>query len=200
MTLNETNQKLTGKDLINIGIFSAVYFVLSFIGMFLGIIPILWILMPGVVAILTGIPFLLLSSKIQKPGVFFLMGGIVALLYYLTGQFTLLILITFLIGALLSEVVRRITQYGSFKGNTLSFILFSYGMTGSPLPVWLFREEFLAKISSQGIPSDYIETLRSFSTVPMLTVLLISPIVGGLIGSILAKLIFKKHFEKAGIL
>lgn len=200
MTLNETNQKLTGKDLINIGIFSAVYFVLSFIGMFLGIIPILWILMPGAVAILTGIPFLLLSSKIQKPSVFFLMGGIIALLYYLTGQFTFLILITFLIGTLLSEVVRRISQYRSFKGNALSFILFSYGMTGSPLPVWLFREEFLSKISSQGIPSDYIETLRSFSTIPMLMLLLISPIVGGLIGSILAKLIFKKHFEKAGIL
>lgn len=31
--------KLTGKDLINIGIFSAIYFVLSFIGMFHGAVP-----------------------------------------------------------------------------------------------------------------------------------------------------------------
>lgn len=200
MTLNETDRRLTGKDLINIGIFSAIYFVLSFVGMFLGIVPILWILMPGVVAVLTGIPFLLISSKVQKPGVFLLMGGIVALLYYLTGQFTLLIPVTFALGAVLSEIVRRLFRYQSFRGNSISLICFSYGMVGSPLPVWLFREEFFAKISSQGIPSDYIETLRSFSTYPMLALLLVSPIVGGIIGSFLAKSIFKKHFEKAGIL
>lgn len=78
--------KLTGKDLINIGIFSAIYFVLSFIGMFLGIIPILWILMPGVIAILAGIPFMLLCAKVQKPGVPLLMGLITGLLYFITGQ------------------------------------------------------------------------------------------------------------------
>lgn len=86
------NFKLTGKDWIAIGIFSALYFVISFIGMFLGIIPIMWILMPGVVAILAGIPFLFLCSKVQKPGAVLLMGLVTALLYYVTGQFTLLIL------------------------------------------------------------------------------------------------------------
>lgn len=191
--------KLTGKDLINIGIFSAVYFVLSFVGMFLGIIPILWILMPGVVAVLAGIPFLLLSAKVQKPGASLLMGLVTALLYYVTGQFTLVILTTFAAGSLLSELVRWLTKYRSFRGNTIAFILFSYGMTGSPLPIWLFKDKFLAQISEQGIPEQYIETLNAAATTPMLFVLLLSPVAGGLIGAFIAKRIFKKHFVKAGM-
>lgn len=195
-----TSLKLTGKDLIHIGIFSAVYFVLSFVGMFLGIIPILWILMPGVVALIAGIPFLLLSAKVQKPGASLLMGLVTALLYYVTGQFTIVILTTFAAGSLLSELARWLTKYGSFRGNTLAFILFSYGMTGSPLPIWLFRDKFLAQISEQVIPDQYIETLNAAATTPMLLVLLLSPVVGGLIGAFIARRIFKKHFVKAGMI
>ena len=80
MSEQTQNLKLTGKDLINIGIFTAIYFVLSFIGMFLAIIPVLWIIMPGIIAILAGIPFMLLCAKVQKPGVPLLMGLITGLL------------------------------------------------------------------------------------------------------------------------
>ena len=80
MSEQTPNLKLTGKDLINIGIFSAIYFVLSFVGMFLAIIPVLWIIMPGIIAILSGTPFMLLCVKVQKPGVPLLMGLITGLL------------------------------------------------------------------------------------------------------------------------
>ncbi|MGL6201697.1 MAG: MptD family putative ECF transporter S component [Lachnospiraceae bacterium] len=192
--------KLTGKDHINIGIFSAIYFILSCIGMFLGIIPILWILMPGVIAILSGIPFMFLCAKVQKPGVPLLMGLITGLLYYITGQFTIVILVTFIIGCVLSEVVRWTTKYGSFRGNTVAFILFSYGMAGSPLPMWLFKESFFTQISEQGFSDTFVETLNNVATTPMLFVLLLSPIAGGLSGAFIAKMIFKKHFVKAGMI
>lgn len=192
--------KLTGKDLINIGIFSAIYFILSFIGMFMGIIPVLWVLMPGVIAILAGIPFMLLCTKVQKPGVPFLMGLITGLLYFITGQFTMVILVTFVIGCALAELVRWKTHYNSIKGNTVAFVLFSYGMVGSPLPMFLFKDDFFAQISGQGISETMIEALNAVSSAPMLILLLISPIIGGLIGSLIAKGIFKKHFKKAGII
>ena len=62
------NRKLTGKDVITIGIYSAIYFVMNFAAMMTGLIPLLWILLPGTVAILTGIPFLLMVVKVPKPG------------------------------------------------------------------------------------------------------------------------------------
>ena len=40
------NRKLTGKDVIAIGIYSAIYFVLNFMAMVTGLIPLLWIYFP----------------------------------------------------------------------------------------------------------------------------------------------------------
>ena len=71
---------LKGKDLITIGIFSAIYFVLNFICMLIsGLHPLVWILMPMNIAIVTGIPFLLLCAKVQKLGAVLIMGVITGL-------------------------------------------------------------------------------------------------------------------------
>ena len=62
-----TDKKLKGKDLITIGIFSAIYFVINFAFMLLGgIHPVLWMLMPGFIAVFAGIPFMLMVTKVQK--------------------------------------------------------------------------------------------------------------------------------------
>ena len=53
------SNKLQAKDLINVGIFTAIYFVIFFAGMMLGYIPIFIPLLGLVCPILCGIPFLL---------------------------------------------------------------------------------------------------------------------------------------------
>ena len=80
----------------------------------------------------------------------------------------------------------------------VAFILFSYGMVGSPLALFVYRESFLAQIS-ETMSRKYVVAISSYITTPMLILLLVSPIVGGLLGALIAKGIFKKHFEKAGI-
>ena len=72
----EESRKLSGKDLITIGIFSAIYFMLNLAAMFTGFVPVLWLLLPGVTGIVTGIPFLLMTSKVRKPGAVLIMGTI----------------------------------------------------------------------------------------------------------------------------
>ena len=143
-----TDKKLKGKDLITIGIFSAIYFVINFAFMLLGgIHPVLWMLMPGFIAVFAGIPFMLMVAKVQKLGAVFLMGLITALIYFVTGQFTLVILISMASTCILAEVVRAVTKYNSFKGNSIAYVIFSLGMVGSPLPIWLFKADFLAQIT-----------------------------------------------------
>ena len=56
-------KRLTGKNLITIGIFSAIYFVINF-------------------------AFMLMTAKVQKPGAVFLMGLDTALIYFATAKFT----------------------------------------------------------------------------------------------------------------
>ena len=193
------NQKLTGKDVIAVGIYSAIYFVLNFVAMMTGFIPLLWIVLPGTVAILTGIPFLLMVVKVPKPGAVIIMGIITAFLYFVTGQFSVLILITMFIACVVSEAYRYITKYNlKFSNLMVAFILFSYGMAGSPLALFVYRESFLAQIG-ETMSQEYVAAISSYITVPMLILLLISPIAGGVFGALIAGGIFKKHFKKAGI-
>ena len=190
-----TDKKLKGKDLITIGIFSAIYFVINFAFMLLGgIHPVLWILMPGFIAVFAGIPFMLMAAKVQKLGAVFLMGLITALIYFATGQFTLVILISMASTCILAEVVRAVTKYNSFKGNSIAYVIFSLGMVGSPLPIWLFKADFLAQITA-----DYVAAVEALSSNAMLIVLFVAPIIGGIIGAFIARGLFKKHFVKAGI-
>lgn len=200
MSNSKNGKGMKGKDLITIGIFSAIYFVINFAFMLMGgIHPVLWMLMPGFIAVFAGIPFMLMAAKVQKSGAVFLMGLITALIYFATGQFTLVILISMASTCILAEVVRSMTKYDSFKGNSASYVIFSLGMVGSPLPIWLFKADFLAQITEQGMPADYVSAVEALSSNAMLVVLFVAPVIGGIIGAFIAKALFKKHFVKAGI-
>ena len=200
MSKTNNGKMLKGRDLITVGIFSAIYFVINFAFMLMsGFHPMIWILMPALIALFTGIPFMLMCAKVQKPGAVILMGLITGLLYFVTGQFTVVILVTFVVGCGLGEIARAVTKYNSFKGNTISFALFSLGMVGSPLPIWIMRDSFLTQITEQGMPADYVATLEAVSSPAMLIVMVVAPVVAAVIGAVIAKGMFKKHFTKAGI-
>ena len=57
---------MKGKDLINIGIFSAIYFVIVFIIAMLGMIPIFLPLLSVLVPIFGGIPFMLFLTNVRN--------------------------------------------------------------------------------------------------------------------------------------
>ena len=194
------SKTLKGKDLITTGIFSAVYFVINFAFMLMGgLHPMMWILMPGLIALFAGIPFLMMCAKVQKPGAVLLMGIITGLIYFVTGQFTVLILTTFAIACVLAELVRLISGYSSFRGNAAAYVFFSLGMIGSPLPIWTMRDQFLTQIGNQGMPADYVNTLKAISSPAMLAILIIAPVMFGVLGALITKSMFKKHFIKAGM-
>lgn len=64
------NEKLKGKDLINVGIFSAIYFVIVMAIAMTGFIPVMLPLLAVFVPVLGGIPFMLFLTKVKKPGRF----------------------------------------------------------------------------------------------------------------------------------
>lgn len=199
--MNTQKKGMTGKDIITVGIFSAIYFVINFAFMLLsGLHPLLWILMPGLIAVFAGIPFLMMCTKVPKTGAVVLMGFITALIYFVTGQFTVVILIAFAVSCILAELCRICSHYRSFRGSALAYVFFSLGMIGSPLPVWIMRDSFLAQISQQGMPEAYVSTLAALTSPGMIVVLVGAPIVGAILGILLARGMFRKHFEKAGIL
>ena len=69
----KTDNKLKGRDLINVGIYGAIYFVILFAVAMLGMIPIFLPLLSVLVPILGGIPFMLFLTRAKKFGMITIM-------------------------------------------------------------------------------------------------------------------------------
>ncbi|MBU3186318.1 MptD family putative ECF transporter S component [Clostridium estertheticum] len=188
------------KDLVTIGIFSAIYFVVNLIVMICGgIAPIIWIFMPAIIGLFCGVIFMLMTAKVQKFGPVFIMAIITTIIYLATGQFTVILLITFGVSSIIAEFVRRGFGYQSFIGDLLAYVVFSLGMIGSPLPIWLFGDSFFNSIVEQGMSASYVEGLKIYTSIGMLAAMIISTVILALIGGLIGRSMLKKHFKKAGI-
>ncbi|MDU7165574.1 MptD family putative ECF transporter S component, partial [Finegoldia magna] len=73
--------RLTAKDLINVGIYTAIYLVIFFVTGMLGAVPILYPTIFILIPILTGIPFMLFLTKVEKFGMVSLMGIILGVFW-----------------------------------------------------------------------------------------------------------------------
>ena len=191
---------LKGRDLITVGIFTALYFAVNFVCMLLsGLHPYLWVFMPALDGLLAAIPFMLACAKVPKFGTVLIMGMVPSLVYFITGMFTPLILGMMICACLVAEAIRAATKYRSFAGNAVAYAVFGFGMCGSPLPLWVFHDSFVAQISSQGMGAAYLATLETAANPTMLVAMFVVTFLAGLVGAYIAKGMFKKHFEKAGL-
>ena len=80
------NKKLQVKDLMTVGIFTALYLVVIFASMMLGYLPIMIPFLGGVMAIFGAIPCILYISKVDKFGMVSLMGVLSGLVFSLMGS------------------------------------------------------------------------------------------------------------------
>lgn len=187
---------LQGKDLINVGIYSAIYFVVVFAVAMLGYIPIFMMLLPVFVPILTGIPFMLFLTKVKKFGMIWIMSIIMGLLMLLTGM-SYQALIVGTITGLLADLLY---QSGNHKSGTKAILtsgVFSLWVSANYIPLiftpasyWSTRQEF---------GEEYITTMTNWLPHWMCPVLFICAFVCGIIGGFVGKSVLKKHFERAGI-
>ena len=92
------SKRLQAKDLINVGIFTAIYFVIFFAGMMLGYIPIFIPLLGLVCPILCGIPLMLYLTKVKKFGMVTLTGVILGLLNLIMGSGVLVLIAGIIFG------------------------------------------------------------------------------------------------------
>lgn len=190
--------KLSVKDLINVGLFSMIYFIMFTISGILGYIPICVVILPLIAGILGGIPFVLFTIKEQKFGAVTLMGVIAGLFTFLVGQ-TWLSVVFGLVFGLLADLIMRSGQYKSWTKNMLGYSVFTLWTVGTMLPMWIMRETFFAGYRENGGTDAYINAVMKLTPNYMILVVIVLALVGGMLGACLGRSVLKKHFEKAGI-
>ena len=190
------NQKLKVKDLVSIGVFGVIYFVLMFgIGM-MGMIPILFLIYPTVLGIIAGTVVMLFMTKVQKPWALFIFGMISPLVMFAAGH-TYVVVVLSLIVMIISELIRKIGNYNSFKYNMLSYAVFSTWICSSMMQMLLAKEVYIEHCKMMG--DDYVVALEKLITYPHMALVALGAFLGGIIGAYIGKALLKKHFEKAGI-
>lgn len=193
---NRTGGRLDGKDLINIGIYAAIYFVIVFACAMLGYIPVFMPLLAVIVPLLGGIPLMLFMTKVKKFGMIWIMSIIMGLLMLLTGMGYYSLLVG-LVSGLTAELIYRSGHYASSKKAVLAIGVFNIWIWGNFIPLFTDINGYFASRQSYG--QAYIDALTRLMPLWMCPALFVSCFVFGVLGALIGKSLLKKHFVKAGI-
>lgn len=190
--------KLEAKDLINVGIFSALYIIIVFLVGMIGYIPILLISFPIFIPLIAGIPFMLFITKVEKFGMISLMALICSLIMFLTGH-TWMPILTAIIFGVLGDLIIKKGNYKSFKYIAIGYGVFANWFLGAFLPFWVMRDSYIQYIRGS-MGNEYANSLLSLTPNWLPFVIVITVFIFGIIGAYLGRAVLKKHFQRAGIL
>lgn len=191
--------RLDGKDLMTIGIFTAVYFVLNLLVAFaLGLIPIVSTLIPFVSSLILGIPMMLYFTKIKKPGMVLITCIVYGVFLVLAGV-GIYTLIFGTLCALIAELILRFGKYQSTGKAILAFATISVGANANVLQMLFASAKYTAERAAT-YGAEFMNTIMGYyENWWYLPVIFLSAFVGGLLGGLLGKTVLKKHFMKSGL-
>lgn len=197
----KNENKLTAPDLISIGVFTALYFVMVTIATFgsAAIFPgFNNVVLPALCALISGCVYMLLVAKLQKFGGISVMGIVMGLFFMTSGHFIISFAANIVMG-IVADFVAKAGKYKSRKGILLSYVLFSYGLFGPVIPMWFMKDAYVANLESRGKDAAYIESLFANINMTTFVIAVIATLVCALLGGLFGQKMIKKHFEKAGI-
>ena len=192
------NNKLQTKDLINLGLFTVLYFVIGCcVAIPIGFVPIFLPVLGSLWSLITGIPFMLFLTRVKKFGMVTIMGVLSGLLMGLTGMGFWGVPMGLIFG-LLGDLILKSGDYKSAKKGIISHGVFSMWIIGNYIPIVATRDSYYQQLIG-GYGQEYADSIMSYISAYTLPLLLIAGFVCGVIGGGIGQKIFKKHFKRAGI-
>lgn len=148
------NNKLQAKDLINIGLFTVLYFVLGCcVAIPIGFVPIFLPILGALWTLITGIPFMLFAVRVKKFGMVTIMAILSGILMGLTGMGFWGVPMGVVFG-LLGDLIMKSGNYASVKKTILGYGVFSLWMIGTYIPMYFMVEQSRADFAS-GFGEEY---------------------------------------------
>lgn len=194
-------QVLNITDFMTIGIFFVIITLVGTVVSFVGITPLTFVMITAFQGLVLGIPTMLFYSKVKKPGMLLIMA-------VLSGAFSLLMALGpyhLIVGVLLAAVAELILwsgRYGSVRNSIIAYVLTSIALTANYIPLFFATRNYILNNDMAG---KYGEGMaRGMTELGERGLALYAVIVGAtavmsLLGGILGKRVFDKHFRRAGI-
>ncbi|MGE7998497.1 MptD family putative ECF transporter S component [Lysinibacillus sp. NPDC093190] len=188
---------LRTEDFMTVGIYTSIYFVILFVISLLGYMPIFNAILPVLIGIFGGVPFILFLAKSEKFGMITLSGVICGLIMMLMGGNGFYPLLAGLICGLIADVLFIKLRSNSFT-ISLSYAVFSLWTIGMYLPIYIHRTTYFSNITAQyGV--EYANTLNSYIPDWTLFLFIFVTFIASLIGGAIGTRLLSKHFMKSGI-
>ncbi len=188
--------KLKIRDLVTIGVFAVIYFVVMFAVGMIGMVPILFLIYPTILGIVTGTIIMLFMAKVQKPWGLFILGILSPLFMFVMGH-TYVVAVHAIVIMFIAEMIRKVGNYNSLKYNIFAFAIFNTWICGSLMQMLWAKEKYIKLSMMMG--KEYVDALERLITYPHMLLVYLGAIIGGIIGAYIGKSLLKKHFNKAGI-
>jgi energy-coupling factor transport system substrate-specific component len=191
------SKKITAKDLINIGIFAAIYFVVLFAVAMIGFFPLFMLVLCFVCPIATGIPFMLYMTKVHTFGQLTIFGIIIGFANMLIGDQWITLAFAVVCG-LLADLICLSGKYRSSSRAVLGYAVFSIWTFGKMLPIFIMRDSYFQAMG-EGYGTEYADAVLKITPNWIIPIIVASGFIGGIIGALIGKAVLRKHFERAGI-
>ena len=192
------NNKLQTKDLINLGLFTVLYFVLGCcVAIPIGFVPIFLPILGALWTLITGIPFMLFLTRVNKFGLVTLMGILSGLLMGLTGMGYWGVPLGLVFG-FIGDMILKSGDYKSARKGLIGYAVFSLWMVGTYVPMY-FMVEASWKSFADSFGNEYADKVMAVMPTWSIVLVIAGIFVCALIGGVIGQKLLKKHFEKAGI-
>lgn len=194
----KTRERIKPKDLITVGIFTAVMILAYFVSSMVAFVPAFTPLLSVVTPIVGGIPFMLFATKTTKFGMVTIMAVLIGAIYALMGTAVWLALTAPVFG-LIADLIMRSGGYRSAVKDVLGYATFSMSVIGVYIPIVFTRDAYVERLLSTGYTAEYADTVMGLIPDWSFALLLIACFVAGIVGAYLGRAVLKKHFVRAGI-
>lgn len=203
MNQNKTTSsaKLGGRDFINLGIFTVIFIVL-FMACIMVMSMTIYTLPFGVAlgSFVAASVYMLLRAKAPKTGAIILFGVLFGLVMFAMGS-GWPILAAVIISSVIAELIARSGHYKSYTCEVIGYCVLMVGTAiGSYVPFIVMKDYYLKVAEGNSINGQFMSRLIEFISGPYLALALATTVVTAVLGMVLARVIFKKHLVKAGLL
>ena len=185
----ESTNKLKIKDIFTVVLLALINVVLFFASSLLYATPITIILMPVFFALLEGVVYFIIGTKVKKPGAILIYSIVRAIM---GGYLPYIIL--FLLSGVIAELLMWKIGYGNGKALTISYIINQvFAAFGSTvIPYGIAAQAMADQMVSDGRQDNIVaasDILQSWWSVALIAGVIIAAFIGAMIG----RRIVKKH-------
>ncbi|MGP9581629.1 MptD family putative ECF transporter S component [Brachybacterium sp. AOP35-5H-19] len=187
-------------DLMNVGIFFVIGTVVGLVVSFTGVTPVTFVMTSALQALVLGIPMMLFIAKIRKPGmlaIYAVLSGAAGMLMGM-GPYSLIVAVAV---AVIGELLLRAGNYRSARNAVLAYAFITLISVGNYIPMFFATSGYLADTDmANKYGASYADGIAQIGQMGWLFVLIVVvTFLCGIVGGLLGRRVFTKHFRRAGI-